>query len=92
MITDLQKEAEEFIRTCYSELNKTEQELENRLNEVNEQLRNKSFYEHTNLEIEYGAKMAWRNSIRCIGRLFWDQLKVFDKRDLKKEEIIEALF
>ncbi|MBV7509128.1 nitric oxide synthase oxygenase [Bacillus sp. sid0103] len=93
MINDLLKEAEEFIRTCYRELNKTEQELEHRLNELNEQLRNKGFYEHTNLELEYGAKMAWRNSNRCIGRLFWDQLNVIDKRNLKtEEEIIEALF
>ena len=36
MITDLLKEAEEFIRTCYRELNKTEQEVEHRLNELNE--------------------------------------------------------
>ncbi len=26
--------------------------------------------------------MAWRNSNRCIGRLFWDSLNVIDARDV----------
>ena len=93
MINDLRKEANEFIRSCYRELNKTEQELENRLNEINKQILSQGFYEHTAVELEYGAKVAWRNSNRCIGRLFWDHLTVIDKRTLNtEEEIIEALF
>lgn len=93
MINELLKEAKEFIRSCYRELNKTEQELENRLNEINKQIRSQGFYEHTAVELEYGAKVAWRNSNRCIGRLFWDHLNVIDKRNLNtEEEIIEALF
>jgi nitric-oxide synthase, bacterial len=93
LINDLLKEAVEFIKSCYKELNKTEQELENRLNELYEQIRTKGYYEHTTVELEFGAKMAWRNSNRCIGRLFWDHLNVIDKRNLKtEEEIIEALF
>lgn len=31
-------------------------------------------------ELAYGAKVAWRNSNRCIGRLFWKTLKVRDLR------------
>src|ERR1700730_12677266 len=90
---DLLKEAEEFIKTCYRELNKSEQELENRMKEIHQQVRTKGFYEHTTVELEYGAKAAWRNSNRCIGRLFWDQLNVIDKRNLEtEEEMIEALF
>ena len=30
--------------------------------------------------------MAWRNSNRCIGRLLWDTLHVFDARDLLTAE------
>jgi len=90
---DLFKEAKEFIRSCYSELNKTEQEIENRLNEINKQILSQGFYEHTAVELEYGAKVAWRNSNRCIGRLFWDQLNVIDKRHLNtEEEMAGALF
>ena len=93
MINDLRKEANEFIRSCYRELNKTEQELENRLNEINKQILSQGFYEHTAVELEYGAKVAWRNSNRCIGRLFWNHLHVIDKRNINtEEEMFEALF
>jgi nitric-oxide synthase len=93
LINDLLKEATDFIRSCYRELNKTEQELENRLNEIHKQITSQGFYEHTAEELEFGAKVAWRNSNRCIGRLFWDQLNVFDKRHLHtEEEILGALF
>ncbi|MBS4192009.1 nitric oxide synthase oxygenase [Bacillus sp. FJAT-49705] len=93
MITDLYKDAEEFIRNCYYELNKSEQEIDNRLHQIKKQINRVGYYEHTSEELEHGAKMAWRNSNRCIGRLFWESLKVFDKRDLSTEESIrDALF
>ena len=65
MINNLLKEAKEFIYSCYRELHKTEQELENRLNEITKQIVSQGFYEHTAVELEYGAKVAWRNSNRC---------------------------
>jgi nitric-oxide synthase len=33
-------------------------------------------------ELEHGARMAWRNNARCIGRLFWPSLKVRDLRHI----------
>ena len=46
----------------------------------------------TTQELTYGARVAWRNSNKCIGRLFWNSLTVFDQRELLKEdEIYEAL-
>nr|WP_245805929.1 nitric oxide synthase oxygenase [Bacillus alkalicellulosilyticus] len=45
-------------------------------------------YEHTFDELKHGAKMAWRNSNRCIGRLFWDSLHVVDKRQVETEDDI----
>jgi len=89
----LLKEARKFIHNCYRELNKTEQEIEYRLNEIQKQIKDLDLYEHTPEELEYGAKVAWRNSNRCIGRLFWDTLYVIDKRHIQtEEEIMEALF
>ena len=36
--------------------------------------------------------MAWRNSNRCIGRLFWETLIVQDARDVEtNEDFIEAI-
>lgn len=93
MINDLLKQAKEFIYSCYKELHKSEQELESRWNEVNKQILSQGLYEHTTEELEYGARVAWRNSNRCIGRLFWESLHVIDKRSLNtEEEIIEALY
>ncbi|MEM1123588.1 MAG: nitric oxide synthase oxygenase, partial [Bacteroidota bacterium] len=42
-------------------------------------------YWQTKEELEFGAKVAWRNSNRCIGRLFWKTLKVLDFRHVKTE-------
>jgi len=43
-------------------------------------------YTHTIEEITFGAKLAWRNSAKCIGRLFWETLDVFDARDVQSQE------
>lgn len=38
------------------------------------------YYEHTPEELAYGARVAWRNHSRCIGRLYWQSLEVIDCR------------
>lgn len=90
MNKELYHEAESFIRQYYQE-----QELsgvENRLNEVHAAIERTGTYQHTYEELVYGAKVAWRNSNRCIGRLFWDSLNVFDYRHIEdEEEIYQAL-
>ena len=40
-------------------------------------------YTHTTEELEFGARVAWRNSARCIGRLYWQGLRVRDLRHLR---------
>ncbi|WP_416829121.1 nitric oxide synthase oxygenase [Ectobacillus polymachus] len=86
------QEAEQFITACYTELNKSIEEREIRLREIEQRINEYGTYEHTFEELEHGARMAWRNSNRCIGRLFWNTLTVFDKRKLQKEdEIFDAL-
>ncbi|WP_411954819.1 nitric oxide synthase oxygenase [Alkalibacillus sp. S2W] len=82
------QEAEKFLRLCYDELGKTEGEVEQRIQEVFEEIDDNGFYEHNYEELKFGAKAAWRNSNRCIGRLFWDQLHVLDKRHLNTEKAI----
>jgi nitric-oxide synthase, bacterial len=90
---DLLTEAKEFICSFYKETNKSAHDLENRIIEITQQIQGNGFYEHTTEELEYGAKVAWRNSNRCIGRLFWNHLTIIDKRHLHtEEEIRDALF
>ncbi|TMW70668.1 nitric oxide synthase oxygenase [Alteribacter natronophilus] len=83
--------AEAFVQQCYSELNK-ETEIPVRLGEIKEEIRQTGSYTHTLEELSHGAKMAWRNSNRCIGRFFWQTLDVFDARKLTTaEEVFYAL-
>ncbi|GKU83259.1 nitric oxide synthase oxygenase [Niallia sp. NCCP-28] len=90
---DIIHEATSFIKECYKELNKKEQQIEKRLEEIEKDIKNKGHYIHTKEELAYGAKMAWRNNNRCIGRLFWDTLHVIDKREAAEvADIKEALF
>ncbi|AQA20869.1 nitric oxide synthase, oxygenase domain protein [Rhodococcus sp. MTM3W5.2] len=37
-------------------------------------------YEHTTEELLVGAKLAWRNHARCVGRNHWRTLKLIDAR------------
>lgn len=83
-------EAEFFIKQCYAELNLTEEAAELRLKEIADEIEQSGTYSHTYEELRHGARMAWRNSNRCIGRLPWDSLHVVDKRNASSEEEIAA--
>jgi nitric-oxide synthase, bacterial len=39
-------------------------------------------YTHTAAELAFGARVAWRNASRCIGRRYWRGLRVLDRRDV----------
>jgi len=68
------------------------QAFEARWREVEAEIERTGTYEQTYDELSFGAKLAWRNSARCIGRLFWHGLQVRDLRHLATEEqIFEAL-
>lgn len=84
--TLLLEEAAHFIETCYLELGKNEQEIRSRVSAVDREIEATGSYEHTIEELQHGARMAWRNNNRCIGRLFWKTLDVFDERKVETEE------
>ena len=43
-------------------------------------------YHPTTEELVFGARVAWRNSNKCIGRRFWQSLHVVDARDVLDEK------
>jgi len=90
MKNPLKQEAESFIRACYEELGKSAEETERRIQDIDEAIRRHGTYDHTYEELAHGAKMAWRNSNRCIGRLFWNRLYVFDAREAASAETAAA--
>ncbi|MFC4306560.1 nitric oxide synthase oxygenase [Cohnella boryungensis] len=90
---DVAQAAEQFVRQFYEETGRSLSELEKRLAEIERAIAEEGTYVHTPDELSFGAKVAWRNNSKCIGRLFWESLEVFDERSLRTEEdIAEALF
>ncbi|MBE7105358.1 nitric oxide synthase [Bacillus cereus] len=79
------EEASNFITVCYKELNK-EQLIKERMKEILIEIEKTGTYEHTFEELVHGSRMAWRNSNRCIGRLFWSKMHILDAREVKDEE------
>src|ERR1700735_328624 len=72
-------EAERFISLYYGE-NPAAGPAAPRLREVRGQLESTGTYRHTRAELEFAARVAWRNSSRCIGRLYWPSLRLRDRR------------
>src|SRR3954470_7215198 len=83
-------EAERFLRQCYTE-NSRLGPVEPRLAIVRAQIAATGCYVHTTAELAYGAKMAWRNASRCIGRLYWRSLLVLDRRRARTADEIFSL-
>lgn len=84
-VNSLAEEAEVFLKQCYLERGLPEVFLP-RWQEVNELIEANGTYEHTLDELTYGARLAWRNSSRCVGRYFWQSLQMRDMRHLETEE------
>ncbi|MFD8781839.1 nitric oxide synthase oxygenase [Kitasatospora sp. NPDC059599] len=61
-----------------------------RLRAVLDEIDRTGSYRHTPAELTYGAKLAWRNAARCIGRLYWRSLVVRDLRHLTEPDDIAA--
>ena len=63
-------------------------QLEDRLKVVRREIDRTGTYWQTVAELTHGARVAWRNSNRCIGRLYWESLRLRDMRHLVTEEEI----
>lgn len=48
---------------------------------VSAEFRRTGSYQHTVEELNVGAKLAWRNHDRCVGRKHWRALEVIDARN-----------
>ncbi|MBL8786333.1 MAG: nitric oxide synthase oxygenase [Deltaproteobacteria bacterium] len=82
-------EAEAFLGQMFKERGAPDA-LGPRMDEVREEVARTGTYTHTLDELTYGARLAWRNATRCVGRFFWNHLVVRDCRHLDREEDIFA--
>ena len=71
--------AHAFLEQFHAETNPP-YPLRRRLRRVRAEIERTGTYVHTEAEVEFGAKVAWRNAARCIGRLYWHGLHVRDRR------------
>jgi nitric-oxide synthase len=83
----LNKNASEFLTQFYTETRL--KNLDKRLSDVYEEIEMTGTYKLTLDELTFGACAAWRNSNRCIGRLFWKSLKVADGRAISTFEEVK---
>jgi len=86
MNNELLTKASDFIHTSYNELGLDSTKQSVRIQEIHHEINHTGTYTHKSFELIHGAKMAWRNSNKCIGRLLWDTLEVFDARDVNTAE------
>lgn len=76
----LYADAEEFFVQLAREQEWGAPRLESRLNQIRTDIGICGTYSHTTEEILFGARLAWRNSAKCIGRIAWDSLQLRDCR------------
>ncbi len=80
--------AEQFITLFHAENDLGSPER--RVWQVRSEIEATGTYWHTPAELAYGARVAWRNSSRCIGRLYWRSLRVRDRREVTAAAEIAA--
>jgi nitric-oxide synthase len=80
-------EAREFLREFY---NLHPGDIRARLAQVHASVERTGTYEQTPEELEFAARLAWRNAGRCTGRGKWRTLRVRDRRSVEAADRVAA--
>lgn len=91
--SEILEQAQDFINNYYASIKRTDSPAhKQRLAEIEHQIKTTETYYLKETELIYGAKLAWRNAARCVGRIQWSKLQVFDARFTSTaSEMFEAL-
>ena len=76
-------EAKHFLQGYAKERGLSKIAFQDRMEVIESAVVHTGTYQLTKDELAFGARVAWRNSTRCIGRLFWKSLHVFDAREVR---------
>lgn len=77
------KDAKDFLGQYFASIRRANTPAhEARWMAVQEEVAKSGTYQLTTTELVFGAKLAWRNASRCIGRIQWSKLQVFDCRQV----------
>lgn len=78
---EISEEAVDFINQFYASVKREDsKQHKERLVEVLGSIEKTGTYELKETELNFGARTAWRNASKCIGRIQWSKLQVFDAR------------
>lgn len=80
------EQARDFVGQVAEELTWPATKFEKRWSEIAHEIRATGTYTHTFEELEYGAKLAWRNAPKCIGRISWKNLILRDRRHVTEPD------
>ena len=86
---DLLGRAERFLALFHAE-NPEAGSPNERMRQVRREIESRGTYWHTAAELTFAARVAWRNSSRCIGRLYWRSLRIRDRREVTTAAQIAA--
>jgi nitric-oxide synthase len=81
--------AAEFLEQFHAE-NAPTMPLRRRLRQVKTEIERTGTYIQTEAEVVFGARVAWRNAAKCIGRLYWSGLRVRDRRGVSAPSEVAA--
>lgn len=81
-------EARAFLTQAYTE--EAWPGLAARLAAVEREIARTGTYDLTPEELHAGARLAWRNSTRCVGRAYWRYLELRDRRDVTDPDAVFA--
>ncbi|XP_050304291.1 nitric oxide synthase, salivary gland isoform X2 [Anthonomus grandis grandis] len=78
---EILRQARDFLDQYFTSIRRAQSPAHlSRWEQVHKEVTTTGTYQLTETELIYGAKLAWRNSVRCIGRIQWSKLQVFDCR------------
>lgn len=81
---ELLPKAKAFINQYYNSIKRSQSKAHvERMKEVEQEILTTGTYQLKETELIFGAKQAWRNAARCVGRIQWSKLQVFDARDCR---------
>ncbi|XP_050666056.1 nitric oxide synthase-like isoform X2 [Leptidea sinapis] len=77
------KDAQTFITQYFCSIRRENSDAHmKRVQEIEKELHRSQTYQLKTAELVFGAKLAWRNAARCIGRIQWKKLQIFDCREV----------
>jgi nitric-oxide synthase len=83
-VADVLAEAAEFLEMFAAETGRVT--FASRWPVVRDEIERTGTWRQTSDELTFGARVAWRHSVRCIGRLRWRSLVVRDLRHVTRAE------